>query len=712
VAQQWDISRYLSLYVGEATEHLEALSKDLVHLEQGVSLELIDSLFRHAHSIKGMAGSMGFEATTTLAHCLEDLLGVLREQPERFEKSLGDLILATVDTLQQQVRCVATSQPIPEAIELARRLAAASKSVSLGTAVAQPEPNTALPDARRGSDPAYGATTIGPSPAAAQPLAANTEAASPASAGASTDALPSSAPPSSPSGLSESPLPPRYSITLRVSATSTQPGVRGFLAIKRLSTLGNTFNLEPPLEDIKLGRLPRGVISLELETDARESDIGKTLRTVTDIELDHIRTVARTVSIQPLVPAKPAVETPRVIGQEPARTVRIRAELLDDFLDTAGELMLGTARVREMGRAIPEAFRGLLDESVDRLSKLVKGFHGKVMKARMTPVGVITDRLPRAARDIARRRGREIDLIIEGADIELDRAIVDELNDPILHLLRNAIDHGIEPPEERRMRGKSPKGTVRLTIKRVRDRVEIEMRDDGRGMDVDRLKTLAIERGLITLEQARTMSEREAMLLSCLPGISTAASITDISGRGVGMDAVKRVVDSVAGHLEIETARSKGTTLRLSMPLTVATAHLLLVSVGQEIYGLPITKVAGVVECTKEALSHSQNLPMLQHGQSVVPVHDLSTLLDVRVKPSVDGSVLPFVVVEAEAGKIALCVERLLGQEEVVLKSLVRPLDLVPGLAGVTILGTGQPVFILDVARLEGQSHDVRGADA
>ena len=639
VVTSWDTSRYLALFVSEATEHLDGLGKDVVRLEQGPSPDVIASAFRHAHSVKGMASSMGFEPTMTLAHRLEDLLDSVRLAPGRFDKAMADLVLAAVDGLLAQVKAAGAGEPMASPDALVEQLA----SITNTLAIAPP-------------------------------------------AGLTTDTAPSTPTPSS-GGQ-------RFAIVLRVSQASTQPGVRGFLAFKRLSTLGNVFGLTPPLEDIKSGQLPRGRITLELETEQPKDVVEKTLGAVADVELESVERVKA-----PPPPAPPAEAEPKVVGQEPARTVRVRTELMDEFLDTAGELLLATARIREVGKSFPEGMRPPLYEAVDRLRGLVRGLHDKVMAARMTPLDVITSRLPRAARDIARRRGRDVELTISGADTELDRAIVDELNDPVLHLLRNAIDHGIEPPEERRMRGKPPRGTVQLLVHRERDRVVLEMRDDGRGMDVERLKASVVERGLMTAEQVRALPERDALLLCCLPGVSTAATVTDISGRGVGMDAVKRAVEAVGGVLDIETQRGTGTVFRLSLPLTVAMVNLLLVGVGDDVYGLPIAKVSGVVETPRDALSFSQNQPMLHFGQTVVPVQDLGELLEVPSSPP--HTVAPFVVVEGDDGRVALVVDRLLGQEEVVLKALARPLDLLPGLAGVTILGNGRPIFILDVARLD-----------
>jgi two-component system chemotaxis sensor kinase CheA len=647
----WDTSRYLALFAGEATDHLEALGKDVVSLERGATPAVIDSMFRHAHSVKGMAASMAYEGTARLAHRLEDLLDALRLNAGRVDGAIADVILQAVDALSSHVRAAAMGVPLPDSQPLVDRLNALTTELT-------------------GKPPA-------PSAPLAQPAGAEP-------------------PPSTVTPAPQPPRAPRFSLKLKINPASNQPGVRGFLAYKRLSTLGALFELKPPLDDIKAGRVPQGTITLELETEQSEDAINRTMRTVGDVELEALSAI----QLSPIA-APPNAEKDPAAGQasEPARTIRVRTEVMDHFLDQAGELLLATARVRELSRGVPEAQRPPLDEAVDRLHLLVKGLHDKVMQARMTPIAVITDRLPRATRDIARKRGRNVELVITGDDIELDRAIVDELADPVLHLLRNAIDHGVESPDDRKAANKAVSGKVALTVRRQRDRVVLEVADDGRGIDVERLKVLVVERGLLAPEQVRGLSAKEGLALVCLPGLSTAIGVTDISGRGVGMDAVKRAVDQVGGTLEIESQLGKGTTFRLSLPLTVAMVNLLLVGVGDEVYGLPIGKVSGVVETARGRLPMSQNAPVLQFGQSVLPVHDLSVLLESSAEVT-SSALAPFVVVDGDDGKVALAVDRLLGQEEVVLKALAKPLDLVPGLAGVTILGNGRPVFILDVTRL------------
>jgi len=384
---------------------------------------------------------------------------------------------------------------------------------------------------------------------------------------------------------------------------------------------------------------------------------------------------------------------------EALRTVRVRTEILDDFLDAVGELILATARIRELGKTVPAPHRPGLLEGVDRLHAIVKDLHDKVMTVRMTPLALVTERLPRAARDVARKVNKQVEVQVRGAEIELDRAILEELSDPLLHLVRNAIDHGVEPPHLRLLSGKSATGRVTLQARRERDRVILEVADDGRGMDPGRLRAAAVARGTLTPEAASALSDREAMMLACLPGLSTAEAVTDVSGRGVGLDAVKRTVEAVGGTLEIDSTPGQGTRFTLQLPLTVAVQPVLLVRVGEEVVGLPIGKVHGAAQVALSALDRTRGAPVFPYDGEMVPVHDLSRLLGF---PEAQGRDERAVVI-AEAGegaRVGLAVDTLLGQQEAVLKPLGQPLEKVAGISAVTVLGNGRPVFILDVQRL------------
>jgi two-component system chemotaxis sensor kinase CheA len=694
-----DMSRYLGLFVTEASEHLEALGRDLVQLEKEGGASAVDSMFRHAHSVKGMASSMGFEPIATLAHRVEDLVDAVRQDASRLNREMVDLLLSATDTMLAQVRSVAENKPPEEAGALLTQLAArvsaltgqepAPTRVMRATALRTPPP---VPQG--GVAPPSGRTTPAPVGMGPVPLSGAAPASpAPATSGLAPSGTAASAPAASEGSAT------RWTVKVRIVPTCQVPGVRAFLVHKRLSGLGSVTELRPPLEDLKAGRIPDGLIQCEVETAAGEAGIQAALRNVSEVELVSIKAVISTPPPAPVpVPSGHNEASRNTAGDAAPRTVRVRTELLDYFLDTVGELMLATARLREVGKELPENVRPPLEEGVYRLHALVKDLHDKVMSARMTPLSLITDRLPRAARDIARKRGREVDLVITGAEIELDRAILDDLTDPMLHILRNCIDHGLESPEERTAAGKPPRGKVQVSVRRARDRVVIEVEDDGRGMSAEKLKAAAVARGAVTAEAAARMTDREAFMLACLPGVSTAKDVSEISGRGVGMDAVKRVVENVGGTLEIDSEKGKGTRFTLRLPLTVAVVHLLLVEVGAEVFGLPIAKVVGATEADSEALSRSRETALLPHGNTLLPVHALDALVGIPA-PARQG-VRPYVVMEGDAGRVALAVDRLLGQEEVVLKPLSRPLDLLPGLSGVTILGSGRPVFILDVPRL------------
>jgi two-component system, chemotaxis family, sensor kinase CheA len=738
-----DMSKYLGIFISESTEHLEALSHELVLLEKDAGGGTIDSVFRHAHSVKGMAASMGFEPIAKLAHRVEDLVDAVREDRGLLNNELVDLLLSAADILTTQVKSAGEGRPIEDASLIQGQLS--EKLVALGRApVATRVAKTVVAvQALLAETPAEGRSGAGDSGAGASGAGGSGAGASGAGgsgagasgAGASSEgaagsrdsgggvpvlSLAHAEPPPLPT-LPELGISTRIAVRVRISPTCQVPGVRAFLVHKKLSSLGSLLDLRPSLDDLRGGRIPDGLISVDLETVKGESAILASLKNVSEVEVVSLKVVTQAPE-PPIVPSSPSVPqlpvaasggaaaaaqaapipsaeaAPRPVGAESARTVRVRTELLDYFLDTVGELLLATARIKEVGKALPKANQEPLEEAVYRLHGLVKDLHDKVMTVRMTPLSFITDRLPRAARDIARRRGRDMDLIIGGAEIELDRSIIDDLADPLLHILRNCIDHGVEPPEERVLAGKASKGRVSLQVRRVRDRVVIEIEDDGRGMDPNKLRTAAVARGLLTPEVAQRLTDKEAFLLACLPGVSTAKDVSEISGRGVGMDAVKRTVESVGGTLEIESERGRGSKFILRLPLTVAVVQLLLVQVGEEVFGLPIGKVLGALEADSDVISRSQSQAVLPYGTALLPVYELGVLLSVPAPARIGQR--PYVVMEGDTGKVALAVDRLLGQEEVVLKALSRPLDLVPGLSGVTILGSGRPVFILDVPRL------------
>ena len=540
-----DLSKYLALFVSEATEHAEGLGEDLLKLESAQPPpDGIDSVFRHAHSIKGMSASMEFSEIVELAHAAESLVGVLRQAKRAAPRVAVDLLLAASEQLGGMIH-------------------------------------------ERGA---------GGIPAGAPALAE---------------------------------------------------------ALKRLAA-------EP--------------LAAEVPGDFRPTAVS-----------------ASTPHGAPSL-------------RERLRSVRVKAELLDDLLEVAGELLLESSRLRELSRSAPQPVRASLDEGVDRMHAMLRHFHQRIVAARLTPLSLLTEQLPRHLRELGRLTGREVELSVSGAEVEVDRAIVDELADSILHILRNCVDHGIELPEDREAIGKPRRGLLRVEARRDRDRLVLEISDDGRGFDVERLRAAAVSRGSLDRAAVDAMTDREALLLACLPGLSTAQAITEISGRGVGLDAVKNAIEGIGGSLEIESAPGKGSLFRMRLPLAVALINVLLAEVDHEIVALPVAKVLGALELADAPWQTGVDASStVEHQGQQLPLYHLGKLLGWGGMGEYEDEwvgVQPVLIVEAGGRPVALKVDRLVGQQEAVLKPLGSQLAVVPGLSAVTLLGTGRPVFVLDVPKL------------
>lgn len=662
-----DLRKYLSLFVAEAGDHLVEFSRDLVLLEKAAregggpgASEAIDSCFRHAHSVKGMSASMQLEGIATLAHRAEDLVDVFRREPSRLDARAVDVLLAASDVLQEMVAASASGEnPAPDAATL-EKLAEAARRLRGGPGEGEGEP----------------ARTI-PAPPARRPPPPQASEDEPARA--------------------EAPRHParRVSVEVEVAGSCPVPAVRAFLVVKKLGALGAVARTSPSVDELRAGRLPGRKLEMLLETGETLQAVERALAQISDLAGVVLRELGEDRSAAPTERPPAAAREP---DREASRSVRVRTELLDGFLDAVGELILATARIREVGKTLPAGARAPLDESVDRLHAIVKDLHDKVMTVRMTPLAVLTDRLPRAARDVARKVGKQVEVEVRGAEIEIDRAILEELSDPLLHVIRNSVDHGVEAPHLRLLAGKPATGKVTISARRERDRVILEIADDGKGMDPARLRESAVARGAIGAEQAAALGDREALLLACLPGVSTADTVTDVSGRGVGLDAVKRTVEAVGGTLELDSAPGAGSRITFRLPLTVAVQPVLLVRVGEEVLGLPIAKVHGAAQVEMSRLDRSRGAPVLAYDGELVPVHDLTRLLGFPCDGTRDERSV--VVAEGGDGRVGLAVDALLGQQEAVLKPLGKPLDAVAGLSAVTVLGNGRPVFILDVQRL------------
>lgn len=648
------------MFIEEAREGLRALGNHLVELEKlevvpadgdrpaghvAAAQEAMDAAFRVAHSLKGMGAAMGYTAFAELAHRLEDLADIARQG-----RSIGsegyDLLLEGSDRLE----------------ELVERVAAGHEDMELGELPGRVQ---TLVERLRAHD----ASTVVPTES---PVVAPMR------------------PPPPPAGQ-----PGLLTVRVRIADDASLPQVRAFMVHKALAALAGWRETFPAPDALRTRELPERTLTLrfdpELADRAAIERLASTAQGVASVAFGDVESPA---------PAPDEAPTPQAERAETERTVRVRTALLDEFIDSVGELLLARSRMRALaGRVdVPELF-----DLVDEVDRLTRDLHARVVAARMTPLSFLTERFPRVVRDLARQARRSVDFSMSGMDIELDRAILDELSAPFLHMLRNAIDHGHEGDDVRKERGKAPTMKLVMRASRDRDNVLLELEDDGAGLDPVRLRRRAVERGLIGQAAADALTDAQAAELICLPGFSTAEAVTQTSGRGVGMDVVKATLERLGGVLRISSVPGRGTRIGLELPLTVAIIQVLVVEAGapgsgmRDAYAIPINRVEQALDVDVAAISSARGRPWAKIGAELVPLHDLSGELGYPAPGARGGTVL---LVGRGADTTALRVDAIVGQEEVVAKPLGPPLSELAYLAGATLLADGRAAFILDPLRL------------
>ncbi len=638
--------KYLSLFVAEAIEHLTALAGELVKLEhEPHGGPLWASVFRRLHSVKGSAATVGLPAVVAIAHAAEALIVKLKGAGSRPDRGQIDLLLQATDALTREVEHAAA--------ELKREGQGSSSLVALleGASRALPE-ITPPPPVKTAERPA----------------------------------------------LAE-PAHPRLDVFFSLSKACQAPGARALIVQRKLRALGTLLEMDPSPQQL-MQKKGGARVSALLATGRGLDEVRAAFSGIPEVEEVEVR-------LAPLAALPPEVADERqgqlralsdakaIDDARPEATVRVRAQALDQLLDQAAEVLHGIARLRESARKLPESLAGGFEAEIDRLRRTARELHGRVMTARLTPFSALTERLPRAVREMAHRLGKEVDLEVQGAEVELDRTVIDALGDPLTHLVRNAIDHGFETGAERALARKGPRGKLLLHARRERDKVLVEISDDGRGLDVAGLRTRAVAMGTLLPGRAAELSEQQCLELAFLPGLSTRAEATDLSGRGVGLDAVKSAVEALGGKLSVRSSAGRGSQFTLELPLSVSMANLLLVQVGGELYGLPLHRVVVTTEHDLSARGgegyEARSIAVM--GQ-LLRAYSLSKLFGL---PSLaPPGPRPFAVLEVDGITFALSVDRLVGQEEAVLKPLFPPLDRIKGLAGTTVLGNGRPLLVLD----------------
>ncbi|HTY20891.1 MAG TPA: chemotaxis protein CheA, partial [Geobacteraceae bacterium] len=381
---------------------------------------------------------------------------------------------------------------------------------------------------------------------------------------------------------------------------------------------------------------------------------------------------------------------------ETGQTVRVKTEILDHLINTTGELITNKHRLMDVGREVNSP---RLDDALAELAKLLRELYSGVKNVRMMPLSSISDRFPRMVRDLAKKRGKDVSFVIDGDELELDRGILEELADPLIHIIRNSIDHGLECSEERLAAGKPATGTVRLSATREKDQVVIVVEDDGRGMDPAKLLAAAIEKGFLDPVRAGELSVRETLLLTCIPGFSTAKEVTDVSGRGVGMDSVSSTIQSLAGGLAIDSEPGMGSRFIIKLPLTISIINVLLARLTRFSVAIPVTHISRTLEVRRSQAVRMDNQEVLSLDEEEIPIFSLDRIFAAPGAPD-EKEFISIFITEVKGRRVGLVVDRFLGQQEVFVKPLGRPLSRLRGLSGGAILGDGEVVFILDVANL------------
>ena len=644
---------------------MSAINHSLLELERGgmagmagaAGAESVGAIFRAVHTIKGMSATMGFTPVASLSHELETLLDGVRRGARGIDEPLMDLLFRSADLLETAIEAAVAGTA--DQVDVAPLVALLRSEVRAGVE------NGATTTGPRG--PARGAHTM------------------------SRDAS---------SWTADAPPGDGMLVRVRLVAGTPLRGVRAFLVVQAARALGEVVACSPPVEQLQTDDFDHD-FALRLITDRDADDVTATLRNagdVADVLVGDGPVVAPhrdPVNATALTDAIPVAAAPNATpGARPQRSVRIDLRRLDSLMNLIGELVIARGRLRELSATIDDPS---LTDAVAQTSRLVADLQDEIMTSRMVPVWQVFDRFPRLVRDAAHSVHKRVDFVIEGKEVELDRSMLDEVGDPIVHLLRNAVDHGIELPAVRRAQGKPEVGRLTLSALRDRSAVAIRVTDDGRGVDRERVLARARANGLVE-EEKTELSDDELLRLISRPGFSTAETVTDLSGRGVGIDAVYNRVRALGGSVDIRTVNGSGTTVTLRLPLTLAIVRSLLARIGDETYAVPLTHVSETVELEPDVLRSVQGREVLMLREEVLPVVRMRQL--VRFEGEATRELEQVIVVEMAERRAALVVDALIGQQEIVVKQFDGVRDGLGLFGGATILGDGAPALIFDVSSL------------
>ena len=647
-----DTARYAELFLTESQDNLSAINHALLELERTPNArEPVGALFRAVHTVKGMSATMGYVAVAELSHELETLLDLVRRGQRDVTAPLMDTLFSAVDMLERAVELSVAGRG--DELDIAPTIAALRAGGPAATSSAEGavgEPTTTRRKKR--------STKAGSAGAPAATVA----------------------------------------VVVTMEPNTPMPGVRAYLAIERARTLGTVARTTPAQELLDRDEFD-GTVTIDLASVAPDEEIERVVRSagfVAEVRVARSGGGASGAAQLPHNGAEPPRSAGRASELAPARQhrhIRIDLHRLDTMMNLIGELVITRGRLQQLASTINDP---ALTETVTQASRLVADLQDGIMTSRMVPVWQVFDRFPRVVRDAARALGKQVDFVVEGQEIELDRSLLDEIGDPVVHLLRNAIDHGLEMPDERVKAGKSPAGRLSLTAARDRSAVVIRVTDDGKGIDRDRVLARAVEMGLIESGK-QELTDDEVVRLIARPGFSTARQVTDLSGRGVGIDAVHTRVRSVGGTVDIRSTKGHGTAITVRLPVTLAIVRALLARVGDETYAIPMTHVNETAQLELDTIRQVKGRDVLVVRNDVLPLMHLRDVVGLPRRDAGGGQVVVLEVADRRAGMV---VDELTGQQEIVIKPFDAVKEGLSMFSGATILGDGVPALILDVSSL------------
>ncbi len=686
-----DMSQYLEIFIEETREHLQTLNQCLLQMEKNPDdTSMLNEIFRVAHTLKGMSGTMGFSRMSRLTHDMEDVLHALRNNEIKVSPKLIDLLFKCLDALEgYNAKVIETStEGTEDNIELINALAELLKergTANVQNKAQQPQIKTEVPQAETGE-------IVTPDLALDQyDLNIISKAAD----------MGSNA----------------FQITVKLNKGCVLKSARAFIIFKTLERHAEIIKSEPKVQDIEDEKFDFEFTVIVLTKDEEEvlrKDLNS-IAEVDDILIKKIKEKNKAAS-QPAAessaeheesPSHEADKTIAAAVQEKTdtagkktktgKTVRVDIDRLDVLLNLVSELIIQKTRL--------EGLEGIertqqYNEAIEYLERITTSLHDAVMKVRMVPVETVFNRFPRMVRDISKELGKEVELMMSGEETELDRTVIDEIGDPLIHLLRNSCDHGIESVEQRRRLGKPECGRIELKAYQDGNNVVIEVGDDGQGINLEKVKKKAIDKGLVSKEMAASLTKKDIIDFLFRPSFSTADQVTDLSGRGVGLDVVKTKIENLGGMVEVETEPGMGSRFFIRLPLTLAIIQALLVMVGDEKYAIQLSSVHKITNILPTDIKTVQNQEVVMYRNTVIPVVRLDEVLEVPGERPADQKTLTLVIVKKGERLTGFVVDKILGQQEIVQKSLGKFLSGIKVITSATILGDGNVALILDVNAL------------